>query len=44
MKGFPGDSGKEPTCQQRRFEFNPWVRKIPWERKWLLSTEKDVQL
>ena len=36
--GFPGGtSGKEPTCQCRRHKgcgFNPWVRKIPWERAW----------
>ena len=36
--GFPcGSDGKEPTCQCRRwkrFGFNPWVRKIPWRRKW----------
>ena len=36
--GFPGDaSSKEPTCQCRRLPrhgFNPWVRKIPWRRKW----------
>ena len=25
---------KEPACQCRRCEFNPWVRKIPWRRKW----------
>ena len=28
--------GKEATCQcrrHRRREFNPWVRKIPWNRK-----------
>ena len=35
---FPGGaSGKEPTCQCRRCKrlgFNPWVRKIPWRRKW----------
>ena len=35
---FPGGaSGKEPTCQCRRLTrrgFNPWVRKIPWRRKW----------
>ena len=35
---FPGGSaGKEPTCQCRRCKrrrFNPWVRKIPWSRKW----------
>ena len=27
-------SGKESTCQCRRREFDPWVRKIPWRRKW----------
>ena len=30
-------SGKEPGCQCRRHKrhgFNPWVRKIPWRRKW----------
>jgi len=33
--GFPGGtSGKEPACQCRRCGFNPWVRKIPWGRKW----------
>ena len=35
---FPGGiSGKELTCQRRshkRYEFNPWVRKILWRRKW----------
>ena len=25
---------KEPVCQCRRCEFSPWVRKIPWRRKW----------
>ena len=34
-KGFPGGaSGKEPTCQCRRWKrlgFNPWVGKIPGE-------------
>ena len=32
-----GASGKEPTCQcrkHRRCGFTPWVRKIPWRRKW----------
>ena len=32
-----GLCGKEFTCQYRRYRrqgFNPWVRKIPWERKW----------
>ena len=30
-------SGKEPTCQCRghkRLGFDPWVRKIPWRKKW----------
>ena len=34
---FPGGArSKEPTCQCRceRHRFNPWVRKIPWRRKW----------
>ena len=32
-----GASSKESTCQCRRCKrcrFNPWVRKIPWKRKW----------
>ena len=28
-------SGKESTCRCRRHGFNPWVRKIPWRRKFL---------
>ena len=34
--GFPSGSGsgKESACQFRRHGFNPWVRKIPWRRKW----------
>ena len=27
-------SGKESTCQCRRCRFHPWVRKIPWRKKW----------
>ena len=27
-------SDKESACQWRRWGFNPWVRKIPWRRKW----------
>ena len=38
QKHFPGGtSGKEPTCQcrrHRRCEFNSWIGKIPWKRKW----------
>ena len=32
-----GSAGKEPTCQcrrRKRHEFDPWVRKISWRRKW----------
>ena len=36
--GFPGGAGgKESACQCRRhkkFRFVPWLRKIPWRRKW----------
>ena len=30
-------SGKNSACQcrrHRRYRFDPWVRKIPWRRKW----------
>ena len=27
-------SGKESTCQCRRCEFNLWIRKIHWRKKW----------
>ena len=27
-------SGKEFTCQYGRHRFDPWVRNIPWRRKW----------
>ena len=36
-EGFPGGASKEPACQCRRHatgRFNPWVRKIPWQRAW----------
>ena len=34
--GFPGGSVIKnlPTSQCRRHGFNPWIRKIPWRRKW----------
>ena len=36
--GFPGStSGKGPACQCRRskrYEFDPWVGKVPWRRAW----------
>ena len=34
-RGLPRwHSSKASTCQCRRLRFNPWVRKIPWGRKW----------
>ena len=37
-QGSPsGSAGKEPACQCRRCKrhgLNPWVRKIPWRKKW----------
>ena len=33
--GFPsGSDDKESACQCRGPGFDPWVRKIPWRRKW----------
>ena len=33
--GPTGDSAvKESACQCRRYGFHPWIRKIPWKRKW----------
>ena len=29
-----GLSGKESACQRRRPQFDPWVGKILWRRKW----------
>ena len=38
QRGFLGGaSGKEHSCQCRRYEFNPWVRKIPWRRAWQIT-------
>ena len=35
IMGFPGGSdGKEPACQCRRLEVNPWVGKIPRRMEW----------
>ena len=35
MTGFPDNSdSKESTCECRIHGFDPWVRKIPWKRKW----------
>ena len=37
-ESFPGGTtGKESTCQcskLKRRRLNPWVKKIPWRRKW----------
>ena len=34
--GFPdGSAGKESISRRhRRLGFNPWIKKIPWRRKW----------
>ena len=32
-------SGKESACQCRRCEFDPWVGKIIWRRKWQPTPE-----
>ena len=29
--------GKGSTCQCQRVGLNPWIRKIPWRRKWQLT-------
>ena len=39
MWGFPGGASGEvtsglPSAGDARDEFDPWVRKIPWRRKW----------
>ena len=31
-------SGRESACQCRRHGLDPWVRKIPWKRKWQPTT------
>ena len=35
--GFPGGTVAEnpPADRCREHGFDPWVRKIPWSRKWL---------
>ena len=35
LTGFPGGSDGKSVCLQcGRLGFDPWVRKIPWRRKW----------
>ena len=37
FKSPSGSGSKESACQcrrHRRYGFDPWVRKIPWRRKW----------
>ena len=37
MQAPGGSSGKESACQgrrQKRFNYDPWVRKLPWRREW----------
>ena len=36
--GLPGGSvAKNPPAKARDLGFDPWVRKIPWKRKWQLT-------
>ena len=32
-----GSAGKESACSVGDTGFDPWVRKIPWRRKWQLT-------
>ena len=36
--GFPGDASSKDSAYQcrihKRHRFDPWVRNIPWRRKW----------
>ena len=34
LLGLPGGLVVESACQCQRCELDPWVRKIPWRRKW----------
>ena len=34
VQDFPGGSDGKACLQCGRPRFNPWVRKIPWRRKW----------
>ena len=37
-RSFPSSTScKEPACQCRRCEFDPWIVKIPWRRAWQSS-------
>ena len=39
MEDFPGmPDGKEPTWQHKGPALDPWVRKIPWGRKWQITS------
>ena len=43
-KGFPGGSDdKESACNSRRPGLDPWVRKIPWRRKWQSTSESQPE-
>ena len=35
-QGFSGGSdNKDSACKAGELGFDPWIRKIPWRRKWL---------
>ena len=37
MYTYSGSDGKESGLQCKRPRVKPWIRKIPWRRKWLLQ-------
>ena len=39
--GFPANA-RESSCQCRRLRFDPWVRKIPWKKKWQSSPVSSI--
>ena len=44
FKDFPGGSdGKSVCLQWGRPGFSPWVRKIPWRRKWQLTSVSETE-
>ena len=34
LEGFPGGTVVKNLPAKKSLEFNPWVRRIPWRRKW----------
>ena len=34
LRGFPGGSVVKNSPAKQQMQFDPWVGKIPWRRKW----------